>query len=1003
MIKRIAFPPLFLLMCLMLIPTVSASASIRKLISDSLTAIANDYILSDTINKVQINVNSKQRILTITAADNFGELPFRHENVDRIYAALKSITSEKYPNYQLIAKAYNRPIEELIPNHLTDKKDASRIYAFSNNRIPLVQNLSKPYAVENGLQNRNIALWNSHGLYFNQDEGRWTWQRPRLFLAVEDMLTTSFVLPFLAPMLENAGAQVFIPRERDIQLHEVLVDNDDKTSSIYKEMHKRKWDTHKFGFSNKKESYVYQENPFKMGTYRSIKTTTSNNDISTAEWIPDIPEKGMYAVYISYQTEKNSTEDARYTVHHLGGETEFIVNQTMYGGTWLYLGHFLFDEGVQAENGRVELSNFSKDKDKILTADAVKFGGGTGNIAAAPTPKKNGRNGAKRFTPTLSNAPRYTEAAKYWLQWAGVPDSIYSRTENTVEYNDDFQSRGFWVNYISGGSATNKANPGLNVPIDLAFAFHTDAGIMHNDSIVGTLGICMVRNNGNGKNNAQATRYSTGISRWAARDMVDVIQTEIVEDIRHHYNDDWTRRGTWNKSYSEARVPEVPTMLLELLSHQNFTDMKYALDPRFRFTVSRAIYKGMLKYLAYNNQQDYVVQPLPIEEFSSSFIAYNKLKLQWKATKDPMEPTADAKQFVIYTRIDEGGFDNGCVVNKNVVELDIEPGKIYSFKVTAINEGGESFPSETLSAYRHPNQEETILIVNGFERISGPEHFDFVSLSGFMNDKIAAVPYMYDVAFTGDQYVFTVDSAFVDNENPGWGASRKEYDAAVIPGNTFDYPFVHGQSIQAKGYSFVSSSVKAVRTGSVNLNKYKVIDLILGKQRRTFFGKKESKPAFETFPLDLQIKLSMFCAHGGNLMVSGAYIASDSNNPEQEQPFNFVENLLKIKPVEKDTIVFSGVLYQCENSNFFKNKKQFEYHHTINEEIYAVEAPDLLQVAHKDAFNICRFEGNHYAAGVAYSGNYKSCALSFPFETIKDRASRDMVMSDILDFFFNQK
>ena len=26
----------------------------------------------------------------------------------------------------------------------------------------------------------------------------------------------------------------------------------------------------------------------------------------------------------------------------------------------------------------------------------------------------------------------------------------------------------------------------------------------------------------------------------------------------------------WNKSYSESRVPEVPTMLLELLSHQNF-------------------------------------------------------------------------------------------------------------------------------------------------------------------------------------------------------------------------------------------------------------------------------------------------------------------------------------------------------------------------------------------------------------------------------------------------
>ena len=514
---------------------------------------------------------------------------FRQENVDRIYAALKSITSKTYPNYKIVAKAYNKKIEDLIPNHLAKQKDTSRTYAFSNKRTPLIINLSKPYTIENGLLNRNIALWNSHGLHFDQNKSEWTWQRPRLFLSVEDLLTTSFVLPFLAPMLENAGAQVFIPRERDIQTHEVIVDNDDPSSSSYQE--KRNWKSQYPGFSNKKEYYVYQENPFKMGTYRFVKTTTNSNDISEVQWTPDIPEKGMYAVYISYHTTKNSTKDARYTVFHLGGKTDFSINQTMYGGTWLYLGHFLFDKGKNPKQGSVKLNNFSKDKDKILTADAVKFGGGTGNIAAAPKPTRN----TKKHKPTISNAPRFAEAAKYWMQWAGVPDTIYSRTENSNEYSDDFQSRGFWVNYISGGSATNKANRGLNVPIDMAFALHTDAGTMQEDSRVGTLGICRVENR---VGNRKTTKYSHGVSRWAARDMVDLIQTQIVDDIRHHHHPEWTRRGIWNKSYSEARVPEVPTMLLELLSHQNFNDMKYALDPRFRFTVSRAIYKGILKYLA---------------------------------------------------------------------------------------------------------------------------------------------------------------------------------------------------------------------------------------------------------------------------------------------------------------------------------------------------------------------------------------------------------------------
>ena len=368
-----------------------------------------------------------------------------------------------------------------------------------------------------------------------------------------------------------------------------------------------------------------------------------------------------------------------------------------------------------------------------------------------------------------------------------------------------------------------------------------------------------------------------------------------------------------------------------------------------------------------------------------------------------MEPTAKAEKFIVYTRIDENGFNNGKLIDKNVIELDITPGKIYSFKVTALNKGGESFPSEILSAYRHPNQAETILIINGFERVSGPEHFNFVSLSGFMTDKLAGVPYLYDVSFTGNQYIFNVDSVYVDNENPGWGASKKDYDYAVIPGNTFDYPFIHGQSIKAKGYSFVSTSVKAVRTGSINLNKYKVIDLILGKQRQISFGKMEKEPSYQTFPLDLQSKLSTYCANGGNLLVSGAYIASDIQSTNPPQKHNFVENLFKIKTIEKDTLVFSGVLYQSGRKDFFKSKRQFEYHHTINNQMYAVEAPDLLQPTDKKAFEICRFEGNNYAAGVAYSGNYKTCALSFPFETIKNKESRDMVMSDILDFFFNKK
>ena len=89
-----------------------------------------------------------------------------------------------------------------------------------------------------------------------------------------------------------------------------------------------------------------------------------------------------------------------------------------------------------------------------------------------------------------------------------------------------------------------------------------------------------------------------GSDRMASRDLTDLIMTNIVDDVRANFEPNWTRRGMWDKSYFEARSPEVPAMLLEFLSHQNFADMTYGLDPAFRFLVSRAIYKGMLKYIA---------------------------------------------------------------------------------------------------------------------------------------------------------------------------------------------------------------------------------------------------------------------------------------------------------------------------------------------------------------------------------------------------------------------
>ena len=162
----------------------------------------------------------------------------------------------------------------------------------------------------------------------------------------------------------------------------------------------------------------------------------------------------------------------------------------MGGGTWIYLGTFGFDAG-KSNAGKVVLSNRSEKAGRIVTADAVKIGGGMGNMArrisdagATENIKSSDGNAAIvhkempkiDYPYEISGYPRFCEAARYWLQWAGIPDSVYSDSQGKNDYTDDYKCRGIWVNYLAGGSTVNPTEQGLNIPVDMAFAFHSDAG-----------------------------------------------------------------------------------------------------------------------------------------------------------------------------------------------------------------------------------------------------------------------------------------------------------------------------------------------------------------------------------------------------------------------------------------------------------------------------------------------------------------------------------------------
>lgn len=939
----------------------NVQARLQQYFSDYVTATVN----IGTCKLDSFRIDHQRKRIAIYPGEKFAYQPFRPETVEGIYRYLKQTLPGPVNYYKMEVIAGGRAIEDLVPNfYRKGKKDKSRLYGgLEYKGAPWVTRTSRPYDISRGLEGKHIALWQSHGNYFINKTGKWGWQRPRLFCTTEDQFTQSFILPYVIPMLENAGANVFTPRERDTQRNEVIVDNDGSSHrSLYLDVKSRKADwesTGLPGFAQRKQVYQDGENPFAGGTARFARTEKKKNK-AFAEWIPDIPETGEYAVYVSYQTLPGSVSDAKYIVFHNGGTTEFKVNQQIGGGTWVYLGTFAFDKGKN-DYGMVVLSNESHQKG-VVCADAVRFGGGMGNIA---------RGG------TTSGLPRYLEGARYLAQWAGMPYSVYGGREGKDDISDDINTRSRMINYLSGGSVFNPQEQGLGVPFEVSMALHSDAGASKEDEIIGTLGIYTTRFNDG--------LLGAGTDRYASRDLSDLLLTQLRQDIRSNFAIDWTRRSMWDRNYSETRLPAVPSTIIELLSHQNFADMRLGHDPNFKFVASRSIYKAILRYLCTQHGKDYVVQPLPVSHFAIRFGSKkNTLELSWQGEEDPLEPTARPREYIVYTRIGRGGFDNGIRVSNPSHTVKIEPGVVYSFKVTAANRGGESFPSEILAAYKAKKEEGRVLIVNGFDRISGPAVIDTPLEAGFDISKDPGVPYLYDISLCGAQTEFSRKQTGKE-----LGRSSNEWEGLKIAGNTFDYPFVHGKAIQAAGrYSFVSCSDEAVENGRVPLEAYDVVDYILGLEKEDRRSNPAGNAYYKTFSSPMQRALTAYCRSGGNLLVSGSYPGSDMNSLQGDR--EFTRNILKYsfgQPMEdKSYATINGL------------GRTFTIPRLPNEYAYPVSAPECI-IPMAPAFPVLTYAADNQCAAVAYRGAYRTFVMGFPLESIEQEASRHAIMASILQFF----
>lgn len=441
------------------------------------------------------------------------------------------------------------------------------------------------------------------------------------------------------------------------------------------------------------------------------------------------------------------------------------------------------------------------------------------------------RAGLENQETGVSGLPRWAEGARYWLQDKGVDSTLWNLYDGN-EYKDDMKCRPLWAN-------------ALDAPVDLCLAFHTDGQDSGDDStIIGTLVIYTAKDD-DGRRELRDGRNREQVNR----NFADYIQTQVTEDLRH-LAPEWTRRQLKEANYCESRVPVVPSIILELLSHKNMADMRYGLDPKFRFAAARAVYKGILRYL---NGKSAVVQPLPVEQIAID----TKGLLRWEAKEDALEPEAKPSYYMVYIQQNEGEWDVQQVDKGCQLQTSLQPGVRYNYYVVAGNAGGLSFPSPIVSAYLSEQEKApTALIVDGFNDVYGVEWFADSIYAGIVPGSYACED-GFSCAYIGAQWEFRRSEEWINDDNCGWGSCYRDHAGQMTVGNTHNWSVLHGSVLQAMKISYTSATEGLAQIDST----YTIVDVVCGRQRQPLMDQTRSQ-------------LASYLRQGGKVLLSSDHLSA---------------------------------------------------------------------------------------------------------------------------------
>lgn len=185
-----------------------------------------------------------------------------------------------------------------------------------------------------------------------------------------------------------------------------------------------------------------------------------------ATWRPDLPDTGTYKVYVWYTYWSTRDTNAKYVVHHSGGDAVFRLNQQQNYSQWVELGEFSFNQGT---SGYVRVVRDGSSTDSSTSADAVKFEPTFGNGVSVDETDTllsflygMDSSGGTPLRLALENVGEYFDAddgntgGLGTAPWADQDDGGACQQAFTIVMTD-----GFW-NGSSPGVGNQDANTGSN-------------------------------------------------------------------------------------------------------------------------------------------------------------------------------------------------------------------------------------------------------------------------------------------------------------------------------------------------------------------------------------------------------------------------------------------------------------------------------------------------------------------------------------------------------------